>query len=625
VNGYAGKLLNVNLTTGEITTEALSENDARAFLGGRGLAAKLLLERLAPGTDPLGPDNVLIFATGPLEGTIVPGGTRFVACARSPLTGGWGEANAAGRFAGQLKRAGFDAVVITGRAASPVYLYIHQGQAELRDASHLWGQEVGETIEALQLVTRPNAAVACIGPAGERQVPFANIMHDYDRAAGRTGMGAVMGSKNLKAVVAWGTARVSVADPETLRRLVEASRPSFEKYPISRAFRALGTAAGVDGYNAMGMMPRHNSQFGYHDPDVVHRISGKAMTDTILVRNAYCPGCTVGCRRVVKVTAGESPYGPVDPRYGGPEFETVGAIGSLLGIYDLPGVAKANELCNRYGLDTIQVGFLIGWAMESYQRGVLTADDTGGLPLTWGNVEAVLTLIQQMARREGFGEELNRGFRYLIEKYGPETAAWALQVKNQAFAVHMPRGRIGQGLCYGVSNRGACHLQGIHDTTPEGGNLAPEIGIDERFKGLSRLSKEGKAELQVIAQNWRAVQDSAIVCKFTTWDFGPIMPGELLAMLNAVTGWDMTIEEMMRCGERAWTLGRLFNLREGFTRADDYLPARCAESLPEGPTAGSTITREDMDRLLDEYYALRRWDREGRPTPELLADLGLKG
>jgi aldehyde:ferredoxin oxidoreductase len=367
------------------------------------------------------------------------------------------------------------------------------------------------------------------------------------------------------------------------------------------------------------MYPALNFREGVSDR--IAEVEGPTMTRTILSGRESCPGCPVACRRVVGLSEGRY---TVDPRYGGPEFETIGALGTCCGVYDLAAIAKGNELCNAYGLDTINTGLSIAWAMECYERGIFTLRDTGGLELGWGNAEAVLELIEQIALRRGLGNLLADGLKNASRKVGRGSEDFAMQVKNMAFPTHEPRGKVSQGVSFATSNRGACHTQGIHDTSLDAGKTAPEIGFDDKYKGLPRMSKQYKGEVAARAQNLRAWQDSLIICRFTSWDYGPTPPSMLAEALEAVTGIRLTPEELMLAGERIFNLCRLFNLREGFSRADDTLPKRMSERLPRGATSESTISQADLDGMLDEYYAFRGWTRDGVPTPEKLRQLGLQ-
>ncbi len=618
ISGYAGKILRVNLDDGTTKEQAITPEFARTYVGGRGLAAHILYDELAPGTDPLGPDNVFILATGPLAGTGLAGATRHITATRSPLTGGWGEANAAGRFGPMMKASGYDAIVVRGRAEEPVYLYIENERAEIRTCPDTWGKFVGDARDVILTQTHPRAEVAAIGPAGENLCKFACVISENNRAAGRSGTGAVMGSKNLKAVAVYGDRKPDLADPERMAQLRREIIRMCLEHPGCQGFRQNGTAGGVGPHNAMGMFPAYNFREGVSDE--IDRVDGPTMTRVILKSRESCAGCPVACRRVVQVDEGPL---ALDPRYGGPEFETIGSIGTCTGLYDIRAIAKANELCNKYGVDTINTGLSIAWAMECYERGILTRQDAGGVDLTWGNADAIFGLIEDISLRRGLGELLAEGLKTASDRIGRGSGDFAMQVKNQAFPVHMPRGKVGQGLSYATSNRGACHTQGMHDTSLEGGNIMPEIGFTEKFRGLSRTTRKLKPEAQMLAQNYRAIQDSLIICRFTSWDYGPTPPSMLAEAVKAATDLDLTPADFMLIGERVFNLCRLFNNREGLDRRADTLPRRLGESLPRGATAGSTITEGDLSEMLDEYYDLRGWDRKGIPTEETLQRLDL--
>jgi aldehyde:ferredoxin oxidoreductase len=623
MHGYAGKVLRVNLSTGQIVARPLDAEIARRTIGGRGLAAEILFSEVSAGIDPLGSDNKLVFATGPLQSTRIPGATRAVVCAKSPLTGSWGEAHAAGSFGPVLKRAGYDALIVEGVSPTPVYLWVSDDGVALQDASALWGRSVGDTVEAIRALTADKAEVAAIGCAGENLVRYAAVISGCDRAFGRSGLGAVMGAKGLKAVAVHGNQRTSMAHEQAAKDLVKKAVAQLMAAPERvTSMSTYGTAGGPEYANMLGSFPVNNYREGTSDDELLSRITGQTMVARgILRKNTGCVGCPLRCHLHAYLES--SPYGPVHPEYGGPEFETIGVLGPNLGIYDPEFIVRANELCNAYGLDTINTGVIMGWAFECYERGYITGQDTAGLELTWGNVAAALELLERIAHRHGIGDVLAEGFQAAVSAFGEETAAFAMHVKNQSFAVHMPRARMGQALSYATSNRGACHLQGIHDTTIESGQIAPEIGIDESFKGLSRFSRECKAEFEAKAQNWRAVQDSLIICKFTSWDYGAIEPDVLVRLLNAATGQNYSTEEVLWAGERTWNACRMFNVRDGFSRKDDTLPERVGDAMTKGGSKGSVITKADLAEMLDQYYAVRGWDANGIPTKGKLQSLHL--
>jgi aldehyde:ferredoxin oxidoreductase len=614
--GVRGAILRVDLTKGEVTSESLDEHVYKLYLGGRGLGAYLLFNELKPGIDPLSPENKLVFATGPLVGAPFPGNARFHVMAKSPLTSGWGEASGAGWFGIQLKRAGFDAIVVEGKSPHPVYLWVHEGEVEIRDARPLWGKVIGEVQAAIRRELEQDAAcVVSIGPGGENLVRYACVIGDLHRAAGRCGLGAVMGSKNLKAVAAYGTEEIAIADPPAIRRLAKiASKEAMDGW--GGDLQKNGTDNGLEDLSGSGRLPTKNFQETVFDGD--EKITGETMTQTILKRNWHCYACPVGCIRIVEA---ETPY-EVDPAYGGPEYETCGSFGSMLLIDDLVTISKANELCNKYTLDTISTGVTIAFAMECYDRGLLSSEDVDGLDLTWGNGEAVLALISKIANREGVGDLLAEGTKRAASRIGRGADMYAMQVKGQELPMHEPRGKKGVGLSYATSNRGACHLQTLHDDNYEmKKDLAPEIGLDTP---LSRYDTgSDKARAVKVGQDLWALYDSLIVCKFTPYPAGISIP-TLHAIFTAVTGWDSSISDLMRIGERTWNLCRAFNVREGFTRNDDVLPARMAEPITQSVSQGQALPKDVLDAMLDSYYAHRGWDTaSGRPTRTTLETLGL--
>ena len=618
--GYAGRILRVNLTDSEISDETLSEETTRNYVGGRGLAAKILFEELKPGIDPFGPENKLIFATGPMTGFPFPGNARYGVYAKSPLTGIWGEGYAAGFFGPELKFAGYDAVVFEGKAETPVYLLIRKGEPELKDATRLWGKLTGETQEIIRgKVKDDRVRVAAIGPGGERLVRFACVISDLKNSGGRCGMGAVMGSKNLKAVAVRGTNRPEAADMDTLKELSKIGRDECWA-GWGEGLKRDGTAGGLYGLSEKGILPTKNFQRGTFE--WAEKITGGTMTETILVRPEACYACPVACKRIVSA---KEPY-DVDQSYGGPEYETMASFGSLLLNDNLVAISKANELCNKYSIDTISTGMSIAFAMECYESGILTKDDTDGLDLTWGNHDTIIKLVEKIGVREGIGDLLAEGTMRAAEKIGKGSERFTLHVKGMEAPMHEPRGKKGVGLSYATSNRGACHLQTYHDTSFEDeDSVAPELGFVPPLVPLSRtyLGPE-KVRHTVINQNWMSFLNCACFCRFTIYPAG-ISVGNVVGIFSSITGWEITPAEMLTIGERAWNLCRAFNVREGISREDDRLPERFQEPLPNGGTKGESISKEDLNKALDLYYELRGWDvKSGIPTREKLEELNLQ-
>jgi aldehyde:ferredoxin oxidoreductase len=605
VTVHTGRLLDIDLTAGKINEQGIPGDYARDFIGGSGLGVRLLWDSLDPKRDPLDPASPLLWITGPLTGTGGPTTGRSSICARSPQTGLWGESNIGGFVGPELRYAGYDGVLITGRANAPVYLWIHNGQAELRDASHLWGKtDIYETQRIVKTEVEVQARVACIGLAGEHGVPYASILSDHGRAAGRTGMGALMGSKNLKALAVRGTGKlVYVRDEEYKRLRVEANRALREEN-LTSVFRETGTAGAADYLQMLGDMPqKYWTQATFEGAS---RIGGAVMAETILTGKSACQGCVISCGR--EVTINEGPYA-TNSQVKGPEYETICSFGSQLLVDDLSIITALGNRCDAVGMDTISAGNTIALAYLMFDRGIITAADTGGLELRWGDARPCFDLIEQIARREGFGALLAQGSRALAAHYGVEELA--VQVNNLEVPMHDPRAMTGQALVYVTSPRGACHNQGDYFLV-EMGNSIDDLGIPM----TERLEDGGKAHYVARHQDWRTVCNSLVTCLFAATP-----PSTYVKLLSAATGHDWSLEEMMRAGERAWNLKRVFNGRLGLTRATEKLPKLLLEPLPDGGQAGHV---PDMELMLHEYYAARGWDETtGLPTAQKLAELGL--
>lgn len=598
-NGWHGKLLRVNLNEKSCTTEALNMDWAAAYIGGRGLATKYLTEEVDPATDALGIDNKLIFATGPLTGTYGAANGRYMVVTKSPLTGTVACSNSGGYFPCELKYSGFDMIIVEGKAATPLYLKIHNQQAELVDAGHLWGKTTDETEDLIRAEFHGDAKVACIGPAGENQVRFACIINDKHRAAGRSGVGTVMGSKNLKAIAVRGTGGVTAASPTEFREAARETLKMLRQHPVTgEGLPALGTAILVNIINQSGALPTNNSQFGTFDK--AEDISGERLVQTYLKRNKGCMGCVIACGRVTKLT---------DARFTGkgegPEYETLWSLGATCGISDMAAIVKANYLCDEYGMDTITIGSTVACAMELFQRGLITEAEVG-MPLNFGDSDAMVKLVEMTGKGEGFGKKIGLGSYRLADSYGvPELS---MSVKKQEFPAYDGRAIQGMGLEYATSNRGACHVRGYL--------VSPEIlGLPEK---LDPQAIEGKAAWAKAFQDVTALVDSAGVCLFTTFSIG--VP-QVTKLLNAITGSTCSDDQMMVAGDRIWNMERLFNLKAGISPAQDTLPKRIlSEPLPDGPMKG-IVSR--LPEMLPDYYSVRGWDVQGIPTTEKLQTLGL--
>jgi aldehyde:ferredoxin oxidoreductase len=610
--GYNGKLLRVNLSENRIYIELIDASLCRKYLGGAGFITYFLWKELKPGIDPLSPENKLIFAGGPLTGITIPGSGRNCVGAKSPLTGGIAKAEAGEFWGTELKRAGFDVIIIEGKAKTPVYLWIHDGEVSIRNASHLWGQNTKETQQVIRAeLGDERIRMAGIGPAGENLVRFACIMHGLFDAAGRGGLGAVMGAKNLKAIAVRGHKPPPVAKPEGVKELRDWMLTHMN---LMRDFQEHGTGSGMKAFEATGNLPVRNFRDGLFP--AVTRIDARVLKDTIRVGMDACFGCPVRCKKVVKV---EEPY-KVDPAYGGPEYETLAALGSNCGIDDLKAIAKGNELCGAYSLDTISTGDVIAFAMECFENGLLTAKDTDGIELRFGNANAMLKLIELIARREGIGDLLADGTLIAAQKIGRGALDFTVQVKGLEAGMHEPRLKAGLGLGFMVNPHGADHCCNLHDTAYEIEGQMKELrplGIIEPLPANDISPR--KVALFRLVHLKRIINDSLVVCLFLPYRFE-----QLARVTSSVTGWDTGVMEQLRVAERILTVARLFNIREGFTVADDVLPRRFFQPKTDGVLADKPLDPTKMEKAKHYYYTLMGWDSQtGTPIPERLEELGI--
>ena len=612
--GYTGRILRVNLSNKSISVDENDDNFYRRYYGGTALIGYYLLKELKPGIDPLGPENKLIFSAGVITGIPCAGGGRSGVGSKSPLTNAWGDAQAGGFWPAELKRAGWDAIIIEDKADSPVYLWINDDKVEIRDASHLWGKDTLDAERQIQEeLGDKRIRVAQIGPGGENLVRFAGIANDLIHYYGRNGHGAVMGSKMLKAIAVRGHRTLHLAYPEKVRAIAKKYADSLKENP--HGMTANGTAAGVPSLNESSILPTRNFQEGQFEGFM--DIAGETMTNTILVGRDNCYACPIYCKRQVKVGP---PYN-VDPVYGGPEYETIGALGSFCGVNDLKAVALGNQLCNAYGLDTIGAGVSIAFAMECYERGILTKEDTNGIDLKFGNAEAMTTMITKIAKREGLGNTLAEGVKRAAEQIGKGSMEYAMHIKGQELPMHDPRGKNALGLGYTVSPTGADHMHNIHDTmfANEGKNLddMKTMGILEPIPSIDL----GPAKIRLFYYyvNWRYLQNSALICMFP-----PFNMNEVAELVASSTGWNTSVFELIKVGERAHALARAFNAREGYTAKDDVLPDRFYQNFKTGPLKDTPYTKEGMDRAQKLYYQMAGWDPElAVPTEGKLYELDL--
>lgn len=613
---WTGKILRVDLAAGTCTSEATNMEWAHDYMGQRGLATKYLVEETDPKVDPFSPDNKMIFATGPLTGTIAPTSGRWSVVCKGPLTGAIACSNSGGFFGAELKNAGWDMVIFEGKSASPVYLDITNDQAELKDASDLWGKSVWETEASLrERRGDPDVRVASIGLAGENGVLYAAIVNDLDRAAGRSGVGAVMGSKNLKAVVVRGTVGVTVNDPMALMKTSNVAKEILAEHAVTgTGLPTHGTQVLMNVVNEVGALPTHNSRDVQFDG--ASDIGAEAMAEVResdgeanLVSNHACFGCPISCARRSKIdpthfTVKDKPQYQIVS--GGLEYEAAWAMGAANGVNDLEALTYANFICNEQGLDPISLGSTIAAAMELYSTGAITQEDTGGVALEFGDTKAFVAMVEATARGEGFGKELGQGSLRLCEKYGhPE---FSMTIKGQEFPAYDPRAIQGMGLAYASSNRGGCHLRGY--------TVSSEVlGLPEK---TDPLVTEGKAGLVKAFQDLTAGVDSSGTCIFTTF---ALSGDDIAPMVDASCEGDWSVERFVEVGERIWNMERQYNIAAGFTGADDTLPERLLKDAAKSGPAKGSVNR--LDEMLPEYYELRGWDASGVPTAETLGRLGL--
>ena len=622
--GYTRNILHLDLSSKKNWIENPPENFYRTYWGGRALALYYMLNRMKPHTDPLSPDNLLIFAPSVITGAPAPAIPRYTVCAKSPLTGTEGEAEAGGWWGPELKKAGFDAIIIKGSSSTPVYLYIKDGKVVIKDATHLWGKDTGETQRIIkEELADDRVRIAQIGPAGENLVRFANIVNELKHFNGRNGLGAVMGSKKLKAIAVRGTKPIELYDKERVSQVTKEITKRVMDNPLSRGLRELGTPAVVRGFYEAGCLPSYNWTTGYFKEG--ENLTAETLNKTILKGTKGCFACPIRCKRVVEV---DEPGIKVDPAYGGPEYETIASLGSLCGIFDLKYIAKANELCNKYTMDTISTGMVIAFAMQCYEEGLLTKEDTGGIELTFGNKEAVLKIIEKIAHRKGLGDLLSQGSYLAAQKIGKGAEKFVHQVKGQEIPMHDPRLKTGVGLQYALSDYGADHMKAAHDPFFKDKD---SVGIKE-IKELGILEPvsptdigEKKVALFKLLDIYWTVFDILGVCDF---GYVPRSVGtmeELLEIIRSTTGWRATWFELMKLGERSINMARIFNYKEGFTFKDDTLPEVFYHSFKGGPLDGQgAINKEDFQKAVRLRYELMAWNPDnGIPTPAKLIELGL--
>ncbi len=611
MKGYNGKILRVNLSTRQVSTEEPSEDYYKTYLGGRGFIVHTLLNEVPRGADPLGPENRLIFALGPITGHPFPGSGRNSVGAKSPLSGGYGESEVGGFWGAELKKSGYDALIVEGKADQPVYLWINEGRPEIRDAQHIWGLDVADTEKAIRAELREaRVRTAVIGPAGERLVRYACVCNDISHVAGRTGMGAVMGSKKLKAVAVRGNATPEMANRE---KVLEPSRWMRQNFKVKTNFWQYGTGATMDYYEASGNLPIRNFAAGQF-PQVEGITSQSMYKKGYVEKMDSCFGCPVRCKKRVKL---DQPW-KVDPIYGGPEYETLAALGSNCGVDRIEAIMKANELCGRYGMDTISTGVSISFAMECFEKGVLSLKDTDGLELTFGNASATVEMVERIALRKGLGNLLAEGTKRAAEKIGKGSEEWAMHVKGEEIPMHEPRYKQGMGLHYSIHATGADHCTGIHDDLVNK-KLAEWdwIGLAESVPVYEMSGRKARMLYQVGL--WRHLGNYLVLCLFVPWS-----NEQITQAVEAITGWPMSSYKLMKIVERGITLARIFNLREGFSRRDDTLPKRFASSPADSNLKGVGVDPEKLSAAQKLYYQMLGWNESGIPTCGRLVELSIE-
>ena len=610
--GLMGKILRVDLTAGTISEEEIPEETAKKFLGGRGLASKYLLDETIPGTDPLAPENKLIFMSGILTGTPSPSASRYSVVTKSPLTNLWAQSSSGGRWGVDLKHSGFDGIIFEGSSKDPVYLMIDDNKAELCDATQLWGKSVSETTTMLRETLGEEFNMASIGIAGENLVKYAAIMNDFHRAAGRCGVGAVMGSKRLKAIAVRGKQKIRIADRDTFQAVAKKQFELLDESILSAGLKGYGTNLVLDMVNVCGGLPTRNWQTG--TCSYTEEINGEALSEKVLVRYTGCFACPIECGR-----SSEIRKGPYKGRSGeGPEYETVGTFGPMCDISDLEAITMAGYLCNDYGLDTISCGSTIAFAMECFEKGILTKKDTKGMEIDFGDAETMIALVHKIAKREGIGDLLAEGTRIMAQKLGGGSERFAMNVKGLELPCYDSRAAKITGLAYATANRGGDHITAY----VEGPTFLASPFLVVEDSEIKDPLKDNPDEAKVVKdlEDALTVFDAAGCCKFMGMSLDA---QEWSDIIKTLTGWEFGVEEFRKTGERIYNLERAYNVREGLTRKDDTLPKRLLEEpLPEGPAEGHV---NNLEIYLDPYYEFRGWDKTtGKPSPAKLRELGLE-
>ena len=603
--GYAGRILRIDLTKQKFTSQNFDEAFARKYLGGNGFAAQILYDGLKPGIDPFAPENIVVFAVGPITDSSVPSTSRGYAATKSPLNGLFFDSTFGGRFAITQKRTGFEAIVISGKSSSPIYLVIDESGAQFKPAAALWGKLTRDTVDALQVVEGQDADAVAIGPAGEKLVRFACMVHYWrgrEGVAGRGGIGAVLGAKNIKAVVLKGSQKTQVANPESLRELIDSRKEAMEKG--TAGLKNLGTPVLVNMINTLGGLGVRNLQ-EEHSPRAPE-IGGERIKELFFERNDTCFGCPIACGKTLRLPESQDGL-----RWKMPEYETLFSLGSMVDNWDPASLLKLNALCDQWGVDTISMGVTLSFALECFEKEYLTPKDAGGRTLRFGDAGLLQELVEETGKRQGFGDALAEGSFRLAQRLRKEAADLLYCVKKLEVAGHSPRALKGMSVGYATATRGGSH----HDARPT-----------LQYAGeFDRKNAQVVPSFAVRTQNFTALDDSLTQCRFASErGYGALINENYVKMINAVTGWSLNLGEVEKLGERIYNLERAFNCREGVSRKDDHLPFRTShQPIPSGPSKGMYSPPEEFNSLLDEYYKMRGWDKNGTPTPEKLKELGL--
>ena len=613
--GFMGKILRIDLSQGTIAEEKIPERWMRLYLGGAGVASKYLFDEVSPDIDALGPDNKLIFMAGPLTGTSSASASRYSVVAKSPLTGIWGHGNSGGSFGPALKRAGVDGFIIEGCSKTPVTLEIIDGEAKLLPADDLWGKTVLETEDIIKENTDRKVTIASIGPGGENMVKYAAIMNNKHRAVGRTGMGAVMGSKKLKAIVCSGKDKFELADPEKFKTVAKRQIELLDESMLKVGFEAFGTNMVADMVNARGGYPTLNWQKGEFED--IEEVNGMAMTEKVLEKGVSCYACPIACGRGTKIKDGKW----AGHKGEGPEYESANMLGACCGVSDLNAITMANYMCNEYGIDTISAGSTIAFALECYEKGILTKEMTNGQELKFGDSDLVIDLVKKIAMREGIGDLLAEGSRIVAQKLGKGSDHFAMNVKGMELPAYDPRAAKICGLAYVTANRGGDHITAFI----EGPTFidSPFLLVDDSKIEDPFVANPKETKIVIDLENALTAFDAIGACKF----MGLLLPAsDYVELINYALGWDMDVDEFRRAGERIYNMVRLYNQKAGMDRSHDMLPPRLMKDpLPAGPAEGMVIDEETLEMMKDAYYEYRNWDKAtGNPSDSKLEELGLK-